>query len=81
MSYKNFGSLSPIRVLREDFGSLKLIFFERMFHFTRDKRIGVLFKDTQAGAGAEVDLLAAIVGARIIHWVFQFTSAGSFVFG
>lgn len=52
-----------------------------MFHFARHERIGVLLEDAQAGAGAEIDSLAAIHGAGIICRVFEFASAGSFIFG
>lgn len=58
-----------------------LIFLQRMFHLPFHKRIGVLLKDTQAGAGAEVDPLAAIICAWKFGWVFDLPAAGSFVFG
>ena len=59
---------------------LTLFLLEGMFHLARHERIGILFEDTQAGTGAEIDLLAAIHNAGIICWVFKVTSAGSFIF-
>ncbi len=57
-----------------------LIFLQRMFHLSRHKRIGVLLEDTQAGAGAEVDLLAFIFGAWKFGWVFDLPTARGFEF-
>lgn len=59
----------------------KLLFVERMFHLARHKGIGVLLKEAQAGAGAKVDLLTPMVNTRIFCRVFEFASAGGFVFG
>lgn len=59
---------------------LTLIFFDRMFHFARHESIRVLLKDAQAGAGTEVDPLAAIGGAGVICQVFERAAAGRFVF-
>ena len=61
------------------FGSL--FFFEWMFHFACHKRVRIFFKDTMAGAGAEVESLAAIDGAWLIGRVIEFAPTGSFVFG
>jgi hypothetical protein len=51
-----------------------------MFDFSRHKWIRVFLKNAQASAGAEIDPLTPIDGARIIGWVFEFTSAGGLIF-
>lgn len=57
-----------------------LIFVQWMFHLPFHKRIGVLLKDTQAGAGAEIDQLAVIIRAWKFGWVFDLPAAGGFEF-
>ncbi len=59
---------------------LTLIFPGGMFHFTSHECIWGLLKDTQTGAGAEINSFAAIDGAGIIFRVFEFASAGRFIF-
>lgn len=61
--------------------ALRLIFLNGMLHFTGHERIGRLFEDAQTGTRTKIDLLALIDGAGIIRGVFEFASAGSFVFG
>lgn len=51
-----------------------------MFHIARHERVGILFEDAQAGAGAEVDALAAIVRAGMARGVFDGPPAGGLVF-
>ena len=60
---------------------LTLFFLEGIFHLDCHERIRILFKDAQAGAGAKIDALTAIHGAGIMHGVFQYAIAGSFIFG
>ena len=59
---------------------LTLIFLGGMFHFTSHERIRILLKDAQTGAGAEINSFAAIDSAGIIFRVFEFASAGRFIF-
>ena len=58
----------------------RIAFVDGVLDFSRHKRIGIPFKGAQAGAGAEIDPLAAIQGAGINGRVFQFASAGGFMF-
>ncbi len=51
-----------------------------MFNFTCHERIRILLKDSQAGTGAEIDALAAVISAGVICWVFEFASTGGFIF-
>ena len=51
-----------------------------MLNLASHERIRVLLEDAQAGLRAEVNPLAAIHGAGIMHWIFQFTAAGGFIF-
>lgn len=60
---------------------LRLIFVNGMFHLASHKRIGRLLEDAQTGTRSKIDSLALIHGARIIRGVFEFASAGSFIFG
>ena len=59
---------------------VSLIIIEGMLNLTIHERVRVFFEDSQAGAGAEVDRLTAILRAGIFGWVFEFPSTGSFVF-
>lgn len=60
---------------------MKLIFLDAMFYFASHERIRILLEDAQAGAGAEVDAFTSIHGAGIFGWIFEYPSAGSFIFG
>jgi hypothetical protein len=55
--------------------------FKRVFNLSRHECVGVILENAQAGAGAEVDPLAAIFGAGIFGGVFDFSSTGGLVFG
>ena len=57
-----------------------LIFFEGMFHFTSHEWLWVLFEDAQTGVGAEINAFALIQGTGVICRIFEFASAGRFVF-
>ena len=57
-----------------------LIFLDGMFHITCQEWLRVLFEDTQAGAGTEIEALAMIDGAGIVFGVFDETSADRFIF-
>ena len=57
-----------------------LIFFERMFHLTCHEWIRVLFEDAQTGTGAEINAFTLIQGTGVICRIFEFASAGCFVF-
>jgi hypothetical protein len=60
--------------------TLMLIFLDGVFHFASHERIRILLEDAQAGVSTEIESPAAINGAWIIGWVFEFASAGSFVY-
>ena len=47
-----------------------------MLNLTNHKTVGVGLERAQAGAGAEVDALAAIQGAGVAVRVFDFAAAG-----
>jgi len=51
-----------------------------MFHFAGHERIGILLEDTQAGVRTKIDSFTLINGAGIIRGVFEFASAGGFIF-
>jgi len=57
-----------------------LIFFEGMFHFTSHEWLWVLFEDAQTGVGTEINAFALIQGTGVICRIFEFASAGGFVF-
>jgi len=57
-----------------------LIFFEGMLHFASHEWIRVLFEDAQTGVGTELDSFALIQGTGVICRIFEFASAGGFVF-
>ena len=57
-----------------------LIFFEGMFHLTSHEWIRVLFEDAQTGVGTELDSFALIQGTGVTCRIFEFASAGGFVF-
>ena len=59
---------------------LTLIFFKGMLHLACHERIGILLENAQTGTSAKKDSFAAIHGAGIFRRVFEFTSAGGFVF-
>ncbi len=59
---------------------LTLIFFDGMFHLARNEWIRVLLENAQAGAGAEINPLAAIDNAGKVCRVFERASADSFIF-
>jgi hypothetical protein len=51
---------------------LTLIFFAGMFHFACHKWIRILLEDSQAGTRTKINPLAAINGAGVIGWVFEY---------
>lgn len=57
-----------------------LLFMNRMLDLPCHEGIRVLLEDSQAGARAKIDPLAAIHGAGIILRVLEFAAAGSFIF-
>ena len=57
-----------------------LISLEGMLHFACNEWIGILLKDAQAGAGAEVDPLAAMDGTGKSCRIFQFAATDGLVF-
>jgi hypothetical protein len=61
-------------------GDILLIGLQWMFYIARHERIRVLFEGVQAGTGAEVNLIAAILRAGIIGWVFNHPAADCPVF-
>ena len=60
---------------------LTLTFLDGMVDFSSHESIRVLFKDAQAGAGTEIDLLATIHGAGVFHRIFEFAATSGLVFG
>jgi len=51
-----------------------------MFNLTSREKIRILLEDAQAGTAAEVDSLAALLGAGVICGVFEGASSRAFPF-
>ena len=58
----------------------RIAFVDGVFDFSCHEGIRVPLEGAQAGARAEIDTLAAILGADVIGRVFQFAAASSLIF-
>lgn len=58
----------------------RIAFVDGVFDFSSHKGIGIPLEGAQAGAGAEIDRLAAIHGAGVVSRGFQSATTSCFIF-